>query len=132
MFKGLSQEKLKRVLNHLISIDLSDYTEFEFIESESSGITGHEEKGYVRSDVVLKFWQGNDRNNDKKAVIEFQTTPDKRMGERLYIYTSNHSKTYIKDGITYCEPAMGITIYSTFGVPLDGVDIVKVKETPHN
>lgn len=128
LFKGLSENKIKDILKFLISLDLSEYNEFEYIDTESSGLTGHEEKGYVRSDLIFKFWKTGDKENAVTVVIEFQTSSDETMGERLFIYTLNRSKTYIKDRKTYIEPAKSIIIYSTLDMPLQGVDTVLVRQ----
>lgn len=123
LLKGLKSKTFLSILDVFFKNQIDINSVVEFTDTESSEVTGYEDKTFVRSDLIAKL------NDDKKVIIEFQTTPNKFMGYKIFIYSLNNSKKVIgNEGEVICDMPKCLTIYTTLNDPIQNIEKVKIQK----
>lgn len=104
----MKPERLITILNTIEDEDISLDSTLSFGMQEGLDVTGDLDKSYVRADLIINIQ--NKEGTLSKYGMEFQTSEDKDMGFRVFVYGLNNC---IKDANGIRILPVGTIIYLT-------------------
>lgn len=119
LFINLKPEKLIDILNYMFEIKFSKESIVKFLNTESSKVRGKQNKEKIIGDLMIEITD-NKTKESKNVVIEFQSSTDNEMADRIFMYALSKSK-YI-NGVR--EIADGVIIYTELTKPKTGYEIL--------
>lgn len=120
----LSTSRLLEIINELCHTNYPIDSIVDFGNTEHFTILGDLEKSNTRGDLTMTIQNKIKTERTNKVIVELQSTKDKSMGFRMFVYSLNEAKK--ENGNTYIFPK-GATIYTTLDLPKEGVDEVHMQ-----
>ncbi len=120
--REISTPRLIGIINTLCGTSYPLDSVVDFGSTEHFKVLGDLKKNLVRGDFVSTIRTDDHEETTNKIIIELQSTSDKTMGFRMFVYSLNVAEED-EDTQTYTFPKSA-TIYTTTDKPRDGVDRV--------
>lgn len=108
LFVNMDTKRLIDILNTILEKDFERKSKIIFESNEQYDVTGSKKEKVV-ADLVIRI-EEKETKEESIVMVEFQSTTDANMGDRLFIYLLN--KSSIKKGVRVLRKWNG-NIYGT-------------------